>query len=48
MRPFKPYLAAKGHSAEDVDKMHSVWCKSIQLQLALWVGPYTNRQAPNE
>jgi hypothetical protein len=36
----KPYLAAKGNSGEEVDKMHRAWCKSIQLQLALWVGPY--------
>jgi len=46
----KPYLAAKGNSADEVDKMHFAWCKSMQLQLALWVGPYmeaahaTNRQ----
>ena len=45
----KPYLAAKGHSAEEVDKMHRAWCKSIQLQLALWVGPYTSPgQSPQE
>jgi len=36
----KPYLAAKGHTIEDVEKMHRAWCKSIQLQGALWVGPY--------
>jgi hypothetical protein len=36
----KPYLAAKSHPAEEVEKMHRAWCKSIQLQLALWVGPY--------
>ena len=36
----KPYLAAKGHSAEEVDKMHLAWSKSLQLQLALWTGPY--------
>jgi hypothetical protein len=36
----KPYLAAKGNSAEEVDKMHRAWCKSIQLQLALWAVPY--------
>src|SRR5438270_2664427 len=28
----KPFLAAKGHSAEDVDKMHQAWCKSLLLQ----------------
>jgi hypothetical protein len=45
----KPYLAAKGHSAEEVDKMHRAWCKAIQLQLALWVGPYTSPgQSPQE
>jgi hypothetical protein len=45
----KPYLAAKGNSPEDVDRMHRVWCKSIQMQLALWVGPYTDgRQPPKE
>lgn len=37
----KPYLAAKGHPAEEVDRMHRAWCKSMQLQMALWVGPYT-------
>lgn len=38
----KQYLAAKGHSAELVDKMHRAWCKSVQLQLALWIEPYTD------
>jgi len=45
----KPYLAAKGNSSEEVEKMHQAWCKSIQLQLALWAKPYTDtKQAPNE
>jgi hypothetical protein len=45
----KPYLAAKGHSAEDVDRMHLAWCKSLQLQSALWTRPYTDAgSAPNE
>jgi hypothetical protein len=35
--------------AEEVDKMHRAWCKSIQLQMALWVGTYTDaRLAPKE
>jgi Protoglobin len=38
----KPYLAAKGHSPEDVEKMHLAWCKSLQLQAALWTRPYTD------
>jgi len=45
----KPYLAAKGHSADEVDKMHRAWTKSLQMQLTLWVGPYTDtRNAPKE
>jgi hypothetical protein len=36
----KPYFASKGHSKEDVERMHGAWCKSLQLQMALWVGPY--------
>jgi hypothetical protein len=45
----RPYLAAKGNSPEEVDRMHRAWCKSIQLQLALWAGPYADtRQAPSE
>lgn len=45
----KPYLAAKGNSAEAVDKMHRAWCKAMQLQLALWAKPYTDAgQAANE
>jgi hypothetical protein len=36
----KPYLAAKGHSAEEVDRMHLAWTKSLQMQLALWAAPY--------
>jgi hypothetical protein len=43
----KPYLAAKGHSTSEVDKMHQAWTKSMQMQLALWVGPYMeSAQAP--
>ena len=45
----KQYLAAKGHPVEVVDRMHEAWCKSVQLQLALWIGPYANAgQAPRE
>jgi len=36
----KPYLAAKGHSPENVEKMHLAWCKSLQLQISLWTGLY--------
>jgi len=36
----KPYLAAKGHLSDEVEKMHRAWCKSLQLQVALWARPY--------
>jgi hypothetical protein len=38
----RPFLAAKGHSPEDVEKMHRAWCKSVQLQIALWSDPYAD------
>jgi hypothetical protein len=45
----EPHLAAKGNSAEEIERMHRAWCKSIQLQLALWIGPYADtKQVPNE
>jgi hypothetical protein len=45
----KPYLTANGHSADEVNKMHQAWCKSMQLQIALWAGPYADmKQAPDE
>jgi hypothetical protein len=43
----KPYMAAKGHSPEDVAKMHLAWCKSLQLQISLWTGLYA-KLTPNE
>jgi hypothetical protein len=36
----KPFLAKKGHSPEEVDKMHQAWFKSVTLQVALWSCPY--------
>ena len=39
----RPYLAAKGNSAEEVEGMHRAWCKSLQLQLALWTRVYSGR-----
>jgi hypothetical protein len=39
----RPYLAAKGNSADEIDAMHRAWCKSLQLQLALLAGTYTGR-----
>jgi hypothetical protein len=36
----KPFLARKGHSAEDVERMHEAWIKSVLLQVILWSRPY--------
>ncbi|GIW05996.1 MAG: hypothetical protein KatS3mg060_0801 [Dehalococcoidia bacterium] len=36
----KPFLAKKGHSAEEVERMHQAWLKSVILQVALWSRPY--------
>jgi Protoglobin len=45
----KPFLAARGHSASNIEKMHQAWSKSLWLQAALWAEPYTNSQlAPDE
>jgi hypothetical protein len=38
----KPHLAAKGHTVEDVEKMHKAWRTSMQLQVALFAKPYTD------
>jgi Protoglobin len=38
----KPFLGAKGHSPDEVEKMHRAWCKSVQLQIALWSEPYSD------
>ncbi|WP_437337423.1 protoglobin domain-containing protein [Sorangium sp. So ce394] len=36
----KPFLAKKGHAADDVERMHAAWVKSCLLQLTLWSYPY--------
>jgi hypothetical protein len=36
----KPFLAKKGASAVDVDKMHAAWVKSVLMQTILWSHPY--------
>jgi hypothetical protein len=36
----KPFLAKRGHNAEEVDKMHQAWFKSVVLQVTLWSFPY--------
>jgi hypothetical protein len=36
----KPFLAKKGHSADEVEKMHAAWLKSCLLQVTLWSYAY--------
>lgn len=36
----KPFLAKKGASAVDVEKMHAAWVKSVLMQTILWSQPY--------
>lgn len=36
----RPFLAKKGHAAEDVDRMHEAWCKAVMLQVTLWSRAY--------
>jgi hypothetical protein len=38
----KPFLAKKGHSAEDVEAMHGAWFKALTLTALLWSHPYIN------
>lgn len=36
----KPFLARKGASPGDVEKMHAAWVKAVLLQSILWSQPY--------
>ncbi|MEZ4282660.1 MAG: protoglobin domain-containing protein [Myxococcota bacterium] len=36
----KPFLAKKGHSPEEVEKMQDAWRKAVLLQVILWSYPY--------
>ena len=38
----KPFLAAKGQAADEVEAMFAAWCKAVALQAALWSQPYAN------
>lgn len=41
----KPFLANKGHSAADVDGMHTAWFKAVTLHVTLWSEPYVASSA---
>lgn len=36
----RPFLAAKGHSEEQVEAMFQAWFKAVVLQVALWTRAY--------
>ena len=36
----KPFLAKKGASVEEVEKMHAAWVKAVLMQTILWSHPY--------
>ncbi|GJM42789.1 MAG: hypothetical protein DHS20C20_30710 [Ardenticatenaceae bacterium] len=38
----RQFLAAKGHSLEDVERMHQAWFKAVVLSVTLWCQPYFN------
>lgn len=40
----KQFLAKGGHSAEEVEKMHQAWFKSVVLQVTLWSYPYARER----
>jgi hypothetical protein len=45
----KPYLGYGPASADEVDAMHRAWCRSLQLQIALWSRLYMDlAKAKNE
>jgi Protoglobin len=39
----KPFLAKKGASTEDVEKMYNAWVKSVLMQAILWGQPYMKK-----
>jgi hypothetical protein len=40
----KPFLEKKGHSADEVEKMHQAWFKSLVMQVTLWTRPYVSAE----
>jgi hypothetical protein len=44
----RPYLAAKGHGADEVEAMHRAWVKSLQLQVAIWARTYMGLDRPQD
>jgi Protoglobin len=44
----KPYMASKGNTEEEVEGMHRAWCRSLQMQIALWSRPYLDAAQENK
>ena len=40
----RPFLAKKGHSTDEVERMHQAWFKAVTLTAALWAQPYVPAQ----
>jgi hypothetical protein len=40
----KPFLAKKGHAAEEVENMYQAWFKTVVLQVTLWSAPYARQE----
>ena len=38
----KPFLEKGNHTAEEIERMHQAWLKSVLLQSILWSYPYVN------
>jgi len=36
----RPFLEKKGHSPQEVEKMHQAWFKAVVLTVVLWCRPY--------
>lgn len=41
----RQFLANKGHSEEEVEKMHQAWFKAVVLTVTLWTVPYIDEEA---
>ena len=39
----KSFLANKGHSSDEVEKMYAAWFKAVTLTVTLWCYPYINQ-----
>lgn len=40
----RPFLANKGHSAQQVEQMHQAWFKAVTLTAVLWSQPYVSAE----